>query len=144
MPGLVKVLIGLAAALAAGWVWHGPLGQGAALVADLEARTRIAVAQAELPGIDVRLSRDPLSRAATLTGSANDLQREGMGSQKGVSDYAREVEGVSGVRWADEPGGGFGLPLLAETLILNALAFLAGFALGRLFLGRRRREGFLD
>jgi hypothetical protein len=143
MANVVKVLIGLAAALAAGWVWHGPLGQGRALVDDLEARARIAVAQAELPGIDVRLPRDPLSRSATLSGPANDLQREGMGSQQGVSDYVREVEGVSGVRWADEAAARV-MPLLAETLILQALAFLVGLALGRLFLGRRRRESFLD
>jgi hypothetical protein len=144
MGNVVKVLIGLAAALATGWVWHGPLGQGPALVADLEARARLAIAQAELPGIDVRLARGPLSRAAVLSGPANDLQREGLGSQKGVSDYVREVEGIAGVRWADEPSARRGLPLLAETLILNALAFLVGFGLGRLFLGRRRRQSFLD
>ena len=144
MPNVVKVLFGLAAALAAGWLWHGPLGQGRALVADLEARARVAVAQAELPGVEVRLARDPLSRAAVLSGPANDLQREGLGSQKGVSDYVREVEGISGVRWADEPAAGRTLPLLVETLVLNALAFLLGFGLGRLFLGRRRRESFLD
>jgi hypothetical protein len=144
MGNFVKVLIGLAAALAAGWVWHGPLGQGPALVADLEARARIAVAQAELPGVGVRLARAPLSRAAILSGPANDLQREGLGSQKGVSDYVREVDGIARVRWTDEPAARRGLPLLAETLILNALAFLVGFGLGRLFLGRRRRQSFLD
>jgi hypothetical protein len=144
MPTLAKFLIGLALALAAGWAWHGPFGQGRMLVADLETRARVAAAQAELPGIEVRLPRDPLSRLATLSGPANDLQREGMGSQKGVSDYVREVDGISGVRWADEPDGGVVLPLLVETLILNALGFLVGFGLGRLLLGRRRRQSFLD
>jgi hypothetical protein len=144
MASVVKVLIGLAVALAAGWAWHGPLGQGQALVADLEARARIAVARTELPGIDVHLSRDPLSRSATLSGPANDLQREGMGSQKGVSDYVREVEGICCILWSDGPAANRGLPLVAETLMLNALAFLIGFGLGRLFLGRRRRESFLD
>lgn len=143
MTNAVKFMIGLVAALATGWLWHAPLGQGRAFVADLEARARVAVTQAELPGVDVRLSRSPLSRSATLSGPANDLQREGLGSQKGVSDYVREVEGISGVRWADQPAGRT-LPLLAETLLLNALAFLVGFALGRLFLGRRRRQSFLD
>jgi hypothetical protein len=143
MSNSVKCLIGLAAALLAGWLWHGPLGYGARFVGGLEAEARTAVAAAELPGIDVRLQREPLSRAATLSGPANDLQREGLGSQKGVSDYVREVDGVSGVRWADEPAGA-GLPLVAETLIFNALAFFLGLALGRLFLGRRRRQSFLD
>ena len=144
MAPLVKILLGLAAAVAAGWIWHGPLGQGEALVADLEARARVAVAQAELPGIHVRLSRDPLSRSTTLSGPANDLQREGLGSQNGVNDYVREVEGICCILWADGRAANRGLPLLAETSILQALGFLLGLALGRLFLGRRRRESFLD
>jgi hypothetical protein len=144
MPRLVKLLIGLAAALLVGWIWHGPAGRGEALIAELENGARAAVARSELPGIAVRLDRDPLSRRAALSGPANDLQREGLGSQKGVSDYVRDVDGISGVRWIDEPGGGRALPLLAETLILNALAFLLGLALAWLLWGRRRRQSFLD
>jgi hypothetical protein len=36
------------------------------------------------------------------------------------------------------------MPLLAETLILLAGAYLVGLALGRLLFGRRRRTSFLD
>jgi hypothetical protein len=36
------------------------------------------------------------------------------------------------------------LPLIAETLILCALAFLAGFALSAALMKRRRRQSFLD
>jgi hypothetical protein len=36
------------------------------------------------------------------------------------------------------------MPLLAETLILVALAWLAGVGLGWLLFGRRRRTSFLD
>lgn len=36
------------------------------------------------------------------------------------------------------------MPLLAETLILVALAWLAGVGLGWLRFGRRRRTSFLD
>lgn len=36
------------------------------------------------------------------------------------------------------------MPLLAETLILTALAYLVGLALGWLLFGRRRKTSFLD
>ncbi|MEA3051759.1 MAG: hypothetical protein QOG72_662 [Sphingomonadales bacterium] len=139
----MKILVGLLVALLVGWVWHGPLGHGERLIAGLEAEARQAVAKAELPNIQVRLSHDPLARVATLSGPANDLQREGLGSQMGVSDYVRDVEGIASVRWADEPGSnGRVVPLLAETLAWTAVAYFIGLGLGWLLWGRRRREGF--
>ncbi|HEX8481802.1 MAG TPA: hypothetical protein VF650_07870 [Allosphingosinicella sp.] len=140
----MKVLIGLVTALLIGWVWHGPLGNGERMVARLEAEARAKVAETELPGLQVAFSRSPLARAATLSGPANDLQREGLGSQKGVSDHVRDVEGVSSVRWSDQPGGaGRVIPLLLETLALVALAYFTGLGLGWLLWGRRRRDGFV-
>ena len=138
----VKLLIGLVAVLLMGWAWHAPLGNGARLIDGLEARARAAAAQGELAGIDVRMARDPLGRAATLSGEANDLQREGLGSGPGLKDYVREVDGVGAVRWADEPAAG-GLPLLAETLILLVLAYAVGLGLARLLWGRPKRESYL-
>jgi hypothetical protein len=35
------------------------------------------------------------------------------------------------------------MPLIAETLLLCALAWLIGLGIGRLLFGRRRRDGFL-
>ncbi|HEX8467829.1 MAG TPA: hypothetical protein VF620_08500 [Allosphingosinicella sp.] len=143
MPPVLKATTGLFLALAAAWIWHAPLGHGGRLIDRLEGEARREIARSELPGIQVRLSRDPLARAATLSGPANDLQREGLGSQKGVSDYARDVEGISDVRWADEPGAGRRIvPLLLEVMGLAALAYLIGLGLGWLVWGRRRREGF--
>lgn len=139
----VKFLIGLAAALLIAWLWHGPGGQGEKLVSRLEADGRNLVAQARLPGVSVQAERAPLSRNLVLSGTANDLQREGLGSQFGVKDYARAVEGVGQVRWDDEPSG-FSLPLLAETLIVAALAFLIGFGLATPLFNRRRKTSFLD
>jgi hypothetical protein len=139
----MKILIGFVAALLIGWVWHGPLGNGERLVAGLEAQAREKVARTEVPGIQVAVQRRPLARAATLSGPANDLQREGLGSQKGVSDHVRDVEGIGPVSWADQPGGrGTVVPLLLETLALVALAYFTGLGLGWLLWGRRRREGF--
>ena len=142
MSPAVKMLIGLAAVFAMGWLSHGPLGQGEALVAGLEAQARTAVASTELPGIDVRLARDPLSRSATLSGPANDFQRRGMGSERGLTGLVADIDGIGSVDWADEPARGRGLPLLAETLFLLTLAYLAGLALAWLFWGRKGREGF--
>jgi hypothetical protein len=143
MPPVVKTFIGLLLALAAAWIWHAPLGNGERLIDRLQSEAEQGVADSGLPGIKVSLSRDPLARAATLSGTANDLQREGLGSQKGVSDYVRDVEGISGVRWTDEPDSGRRItPLLLETMALAALAYLIGLGLGWLLWGRRRREGF--
>ncbi|TFI59942.1 hypothetical protein E2493_01445 [Sphingomonas parva] len=139
----VKILIGLAAAMLMAWVWHGPGGQGEALVGHLERQAVAATADAELPGITVRMARDPLARTAIISGPANDLQREGLGSQFGVKDYVRAVPGIANVRWDDEPAGS-GLPLLVETLIAVAVAYLIGLALGALLFGRRKRQSFLD
>ncbi|TMJ16378.1 MAG: hypothetical protein E6G94_04435 [Alphaproteobacteria bacterium] len=138
----MKFLIGLIAALLMGWAWHGPLGHGEALVFALETQARAQVASAGIPGVTVSLGHHPLSRAATLSGTANDFQRNGLGGQPGLTDLVQGVEGISSVRWADTPGKGFTLPLLAETLILVTLAYLIGLGAAWLLWGRKRREGF--
>ncbi len=145
MSAGVKFLIGLIAVLLMGWIWHGPMGNGARLIDSIEARAQAAVAGAELAGISVRLGRDPLSRHATLSGQANNFQRQGMGSQPGLSGIAGAVDGVGSVGWADEPGGtSGGLPLLAELMILLTLAFLAGLGIAWLLWGRPKRTSYLD
>ena len=139
MSRWTKLLIGLLAAFAVGWIGHGPLGQGSAYIGEVEARAQAQVRAAAIPGVEVRMSRAPLSRTAILSGPANDFQREGIGGMPGLNGRVAAVKGVSAVRW-DAEGGGF--PLLAETLILAALAFLIGVGIGwRLF--RPRRVGFL-
>ena len=109
MPAIAKILIGLAAALAAGWVSHGPLGRGEAFVDRLQAQSEAVIRQADLPGVSVRFPRDPLAREAILTGNANDFQREGQGLFPGLNDRIRDIPGVSGLRWDDNdccaPGG---------------------------------------
>ena len=144
MSSATKFLIGLAAVLLMGFVWHGPLGNGARLIDALETEAREAAAEGELPGIEVRMARDPLARSVVISGQADEVQREGLGQTgMGLKDYVRTVEGISNVRWSDEPDGS-GLPLLAETLILIFLAFLLGFGLGRLLFGRPKRDSYLD
>ncbi|MBV8687481.1 MAG: hypothetical protein JOZ90_14375 [Alphaproteobacteria bacterium] len=144
MPKLAKLLIGLAAVLAMGWIWHAPLRRGEAYVERIEAAARSEIAPLRLPGISVRLGHAPLSRAAVMSGPANDLQREGLGSEYGLKDYVREVPGVSGVRWTDEPARGLVLPLLVETWAWLVLGYAVGLLSGALLFGRRRRQSFLD
>lgn len=100
MSPLVKFLIGLVAVTLMAWINHGPLGNGAALIDAIEGQARTSVASTGLPGIEVRLGRDPLSRVATLSGEANAFQREGQGELKGLNDLVGEIEGVADVRWA--------------------------------------------
>ena len=143
MSRLTKFLIGLAAVLLFGWLYHGPLGNGERLISQLEAQARTAVAGAEVPGVTVALPRDPLARTAILSGPANDLQRNGMGSQKGLNDMVAEVEGISGVRWSDDTGGARIMPLLLETLATLVLAYLVGLGLAWVLFGRKKRESYL-
>jgi hypothetical protein len=142
MPRYAKLLIGFAAALLAGWLSHGPLGRGGAFLDSLQASSEAVIRQAELKGVTVSFPREPLSRTAWLDGPANDFQRNGQGDLPGLNDRIGAVPGVGAVRWRDEDGGG-GVPMLVETLLMVALAFLIGLGIGRLFFGRRKREGYL-
>lgn len=102
MPRAAKFLIGLAVALVAGWIGHGPLGQGQAFVDRLDALAKAEIRTAELSQVAVRFDRDPLRREAILSGRADRFQREGMGQLKGINGRVADVPGVSGVRWEGE------------------------------------------
>lgn len=101
MPALPKFLFGLAAALLAGWIAHGPLGRGETFVARLQADSEAVLREAALGGVSVRFPSDPLARRAILSGTANDFQKEGMGLLPGINNRIAAVPGVSGVRWDD-------------------------------------------
>lgn len=144
MSRTVKFLIGLVAALLAGWVYYAPLGHGEALINSLDTQARAAVERAEVPGVTVALGRDPLSRTATLSGPADAFQREGQGELPGLTEIVADVPGIGRVQWADEPpAGGLAAPLIVETLAATLLAYLIGVGAGWLFFGRPRREHYL-
>jgi hypothetical protein len=138
MGPAVKFLVGLAAVLLLGWLYHGPLGNGEARLARIEDAARQVVAQSEVANIAVRMERDPPMRIAILSGPADQFQRRGQGSLPGLSQLVDNVDGVAAVQWADEPAPSqFVLPLLAELLIPLLIAYLIG--LGLAWFVRRRR-----
>jgi hypothetical protein len=142
MPTAARILIGFAAALLAGWIAHGPLGRGAMFLDSLQAQAEAKVREAELPAVTVSFPRDPLSRIAWLSGSANDFQRQGQGGLPGLNQRVAAVSGIAAVHWADENSSPGGIPLILETLALGAAAFLLGLGLGKLFF-RPKRTSFL-
>ncbi len=76
MSPLFKFSIGLAATLASAWLFHGPAGYGERVLAGLEAQVRPLVARQEVRSVTAAFPRDPMSRALTFRGAANDFQRE--------------------------------------------------------------------
>ena len=142
MPPAARFLIGLLAVVLLAWLYHGPLGNGARYIDRLDAEARQAVAAGELPGIHVELQRRPLARVATLSGPADEFQRYGMGSQKGLTQMVGDVGGIGRVVWADRPHGGLVIPLLAEGIALSMLGYLIGLGIAWLVWGRERRQGY--
>jgi hypothetical protein len=142
MSPVAKLMTGLAAVLVLGWLNHGPLGKGVQFVDRLEVDSKAVIVSTDIEGVEIRMDRDPLKRAATLSGNADDFQRYGMRGQKGLTQLIGDVPGMGTVRWADEPDHGFALPLLVETLLLNALAYAIGVGAAWLLWGRKPREKF--
>lgn len=104
MPRWIRLPIGLAAALFAGWLHHGPYGGGERFITALEQRAQMRLRFAELPGVSVRMQREPLARIAILSGTADQFQREGMGSYPGIDDRIATIPGIARIRWDEEEG----------------------------------------
>ena len=99
MQRWIRLPIGLAVALFAGWLHHGPFGGGARFIDALEQRAQMRLRFAEVSGVTVRMEREPLERVAVLSGEADEFQKEGMGSFPGINDRIRTVPGIADIRW---------------------------------------------
>ena len=87
---------GLVLVIAFAAIWHGPLGAGDRLAADVETRARATLDHYEMSMIQARLQRRPLARRLVLSGPADDFQRR---------ELVRILDGTPGVlevRW--DPG----------------------------------------
>jgi hypothetical protein len=101
MPKVVKFLIGLAVALAAGWISHGPMGRGAMFVDRLDSELQAVLAHARLAGVTGRMERAPLARKAILSGPVDQFQREGLGSLPGIDGRVLSIPGMGRIEWTD-------------------------------------------
>ena len=142
MPRWAKLLTGLAVALLVGWLYHGPYGGGAAFIDALDTRAQLRLRSAQLPGVTVRMHRDPLARVVQLSGQADSFQKYGLRGYPGINQRMETIPGVSGIQWEGERKQV--IPLLLETLLLCALAFGIGLAAGRYLFTRRKRTSYLD
>jgi hypothetical protein len=87
------LLLGVAATLGFTALWHGPLGAGERLARESETIARRTLDHYELPMIQAKMQRGPLSRRLVLSGPADDFQR---------SELVRildDTPGVLEVRW---------------------------------------------
>ena len=98
----LKFLIGLAAALAVGWVSHGPLGRGEAFLTQLEEPLQPLIANTRVAGVTVHMQRDPMARTAILSGPADCFQRNGLGSYGGIDARVLTIPGIRRVEWTNE------------------------------------------
>lgn len=69
------LVLGVAAVIAATWIWHGPLGASDDFAARIEAAARDQLDRDEMLHVQARLARSPLSRRLILSGPADDFQR---------------------------------------------------------------------
>ena len=87
------LLLGFAATTGFAGLWHGPLGAGERLASEVESSARKTLDYYEMPMIQAKLQRRPLSRRLVLSGPADAFQR---------SELVRildETPGVLDVRW---------------------------------------------
>ena len=86
-------IAGVAATLAFGALWHGPLGAGDRFATRADKIARATLDYYELPVVSARLERGPLTRRIILSGPADPFQRSELVRIMG------QVPGVTDARW---------------------------------------------
>lgn len=133
-----SLALGVAATLAATWLWHGPAGAGDRLTATTAREVRQMLDHYEMQRIDVAAERGPLTRRILLSGPADDFQH---------SEIVRRSEalpGVAAAAWVGNEAGSRPLPLMAEAMLMALVAFAVGAVLAYIAaLRRRAREAIL-
>ena len=127
------LLLGALATLAAASLWHWPGGAADRFTATAERTMRITLDHYEMPGVAVRLQRDPLTRTLRFNGPADGFQRSE------ILRIGLEVPGVADTAWAGRPAQR-ALPLLAEVMLMALACFAIGAVLAYIAALRRRAE----
>lgn len=125
------VALGIAAALAAASLWHGPIGAADRFAERIDRTARAVIVRYEMTGVEAHIHHGPLTREVLLSGPADDFQR---------SELVRYMEQVPGVNSASWTGPTVGIPLIAEGLATALVGYCAGLLLAFLVALRRRHN----
>jgi len=92
----LRIMIGAGATALLAWGLHGPLGQGAAFIADLHIHAKSALAAGGVTGVQVDYPDNPYSRTATLSGDVPLIdQNRATAIMRGLNGGAGAVWGVT-------------------------------------------------
>lgn len=131
--------LGVAATLAATFLWHGPAGAGERFASSIDRQMRATLDHYEMPGIAARVARTPLTRRMMLDGPADDFQRAE------IKRIGLGVPGIAAAHWAGRTAPPRRLPLLAEAMLMALVAFSSGAVLAYIAaLRRRAREAVFE
>ena len=129
--------LGIAATLAASFLWHGPGGAGERFAGTIDRTMRATLDHYEMQPVTARLQRNPLTRRLLLDGPADAFQRTE------IARIALEVPGLGSAYWPGPRDPPRALPLLAEVMMMALAAFAIGVVLAYIAaLRRRAREAF--
>lgn len=129
--------LGIAATLAASFLWHGPGGAGERFAGTIDRTMRATLDHYEMQPVTARLQRNPLTRRLLLDGPADAFQRTE------IARIALEVPGLGSAYWPGPRDPPRALPLLAEVMLMALAAFAIGVVLAYIAaLRRRAREAF--
>lgn len=123
--------LGVAATLAAAFLWHGPGGAADRFTATAERTMRLTLDHYEMPVIAARLQRAPLTRTLRFDGPADAFQRSE------ILRIGGEVPGVAATAWAGRPAPR-AMPLLVEVMLIALACFAIGAILAYIAALRRR------
>ena len=127
-PARRTIAAGVAGTLLAALIWSGPAGAADRFIADVERPARYTLVYYEVPQVQAKLQRAPLTRRIVLSGPADDFQRTELVR---IMD---ELSGVSGATWSES----FTIPLIAEAFLAGLGGFLLGALLAYVVALRRR------
>jgi hypothetical protein len=122
------IAIGVALAVAAAGVWHGPLGAADRFAANIDRTARAVLVDWEMGQVQARLARGPLTRRLMLSGPADDFQRGEL------VRIMSTIPGVTSATWSSSRG----LALIVEAGLASLAGFLVGLLLAYLVELHRR------